>query len=334
MADVFLSYSSKDRPTAEAVQKAMAARGFDVFWDQQVPAGTDWDTWIRAKLSGAKVVVVLWSRASIASQNVRHEAMIGQNAHKLIPVMIDAIAPEDMPMGLYLVQGVQLLDWRNPASANLDRLGNEIAARLGQPAPAPKAKPSSGAPMIVGALVVLALVGGGVWWALKPKPPAPPPTGAMSPAGAAASPSIAASDAPAVSCPGGGVPILGVCPAPGARLGPDPKADTMSSEGFARRMLGHWRLNDAQKCREGPNVTMENGQLVFTTPGLRFVHVIEADAALSTRTRVLEPAEQAGHIYVLTPEFFATSDGRSFNLVVEDKTAGTRDTWSPCVVKS
>jgi hypothetical protein len=32
------------------IRDALAAQGFEVFWDQQVPAGMDWDTWIRQHL--------------------------------------------------------------------------------------------------------------------------------------------------------------------------------------------------------------------------------------------------------------------------------------------
>src|ERR1700749_3020949 len=114
MADVFLSYSSTDRPAAERGEKALTAAGVDVFWDQEVPVGQDWDTWLRSKLQGARVAVVLWSKASIASPNVRHEAMIARDAKKLVPTMIEALTPEDFPMGLYLLQTVALQDWRNP----------------------------------------------------------------------------------------------------------------------------------------------------------------------------------------------------------------------------
>jgi hypothetical protein len=44
MTDFFLSYSSKDR--VRPIHEAPETMGFDVFWGQQVPAGTDWDAWI------------------------------------------------------------------------------------------------------------------------------------------------------------------------------------------------------------------------------------------------------------------------------------------------
>ena len=79
------------------LQSALIARGLDVFWDQAVPPGQDWDGWIRSKLSRARVVVVLWSKTSVASPNVRHEAMIARDAGKLVPVLIDDLQPTDFP---------------------------------------------------------------------------------------------------------------------------------------------------------------------------------------------------------------------------------------------
>jgi hypothetical protein len=80
MADVFLSYSSKDRAAAQRVQEALSARGIDVFWDQATPPGQDWDTWIRSKLANSKLAIVLWSRESVKSDNVRHEALVARKA--------------------------------------------------------------------------------------------------------------------------------------------------------------------------------------------------------------------------------------------------------------
>jgi hypothetical protein len=54
MTDIFFSYSSHDRQRVRPVRDALVAQGFEVFWDQQVPAGTDWDTWIRQHLTKSK----------------------------------------------------------------------------------------------------------------------------------------------------------------------------------------------------------------------------------------------------------------------------------------
>src|SRR5262245_33872721 len=132
LADVFLSYSSKDRKAAERVERALSGQGIEVFWDQETPPGVDWDNWIRDKLGNAKVAVVLWSKDSIASPNVRHEAIVARDVGKLMPAMMETLSPADFPMGLYLVQGVQRQDWRDAQSPGMERLVAEVQARLGR----------------------------------------------------------------------------------------------------------------------------------------------------------------------------------------------------------
>lgn len=130
MIDVFLSYSSGDIERASELIEALESAGLTVFWDQATPPGVDWDTWIRAKLSDSRAVVVLWSRASVASANVRHEAVIARDQGKLIPVLLEAVDPRDFPMGLYFVQAIKLTDWKGDTSSEgflrlLEHLGTK-----------------------------------------------------------------------------------------------------------------------------------------------------------------------------------------------------------------
>jgi hypothetical protein len=111
MTDVFLSYSSKDLDRVRLIRDALAERGFDVFWDQTLPAGIDWDTWIRQHLAQSKCALVVWSKNSVGSDNVRHEAKIAKDQRKLLPVLIDDLAAEEFPMGLYVFQAAQLAIW-------------------------------------------------------------------------------------------------------------------------------------------------------------------------------------------------------------------------------
>jgi hypothetical protein len=145
LPDVFISYSSKDRVVADRVEKTLRESGYDVFWDQQTPPGTDWDSWIRERLHGSSCVIVLWSKASIASPNVRHEAIVAREEGKLLPVMIDQLGPADFPMGLYMVQGLVMGRSAKDFAAIRERLLGEvkdrIGARAGQaPAAAPRRK--------------------------------------------------------------------------------------------------------------------------------------------------------------------------------------------------
>ena len=67
MADIFFSYSSQDRERVRRVHDVLENIGFEIFWDQKNPVGTDWDSWIRKNLAQSKCAVVFWSAASAAS---------------------------------------------------------------------------------------------------------------------------------------------------------------------------------------------------------------------------------------------------------------------------
>jgi hypothetical protein len=111
IVDVFFSYSSKDRDRVRAVRDALASQGFEIFWDQAVPPGLDWDTWIRQHLNEAKCALVFWSKNSVGSDNVRHEATVAKQQGKLIPVLLEPLTVEQFPMGLYSTQGADLTNW-------------------------------------------------------------------------------------------------------------------------------------------------------------------------------------------------------------------------------
>jgi TIR domain-containing protein len=115
------------------VRDTLAEAGYEVFWDQETPVGKDWDSWIRERLAGAKLVVTLWTRSSVASPNVRHEAIIAREAGKLLPVMVDELAPTDFPMGLFLVQALMIGRTAGSFRANGGRLLQEVEARIGPP---------------------------------------------------------------------------------------------------------------------------------------------------------------------------------------------------------
>src|SRR5205085_5297560 len=137
--------SSNDRPVAMRVRDALEQAGYDVFWDQSTPPGKDWDAWIRDQLTGARLVITLWTKSSVASPNVRHEAIIAREAGKLLPVMVDALKPTDFPMGLFMVQALAIGRSAREFNAARDKFLTEVRARMGggvSAAPAPASAPS------------------------------------------------------------------------------------------------------------------------------------------------------------------------------------------------
>jgi hypothetical protein len=134
VTDIFFSYKSADRERVRPIHNALAAQGFEVFWDQQVPAGVDWDTWIRQHLTQSKCALVFWSAASVISDNVRHEASIAKHQGKLIPVLLEPLTVDQFPMGLYIQQAANLADWKGDFDqAEWGKLRREIESKLTPP---------------------------------------------------------------------------------------------------------------------------------------------------------------------------------------------------------
>lgn len=134
MADIFFSYRSVDRERVRPFYDAFRRQGFEVFWDQEVPSGVDWDTWIRQHLAKSKCAIVFWSASSIESDNVRHEATVAKRQGKLIAILLETLTPDQFPMGLYAQQAINLADW-NGSFDNLEwiKLSRAIEAKLTPP---------------------------------------------------------------------------------------------------------------------------------------------------------------------------------------------------------
>jgi predicted nucleic acid-binding Zn-ribbon protein len=111
MTDIFFSYSSADRERVRPIRDALVEQGFEVFWDQEVPAGKDWDSWIRQNLAKSKCAMVFWSATSISSDNVRHEATVAKQQSKLVSVLLEPLTAQQFPMGLYAQQAANLTNW-------------------------------------------------------------------------------------------------------------------------------------------------------------------------------------------------------------------------------
>jgi TIR domain len=133
MADIFLSYAREDQPRAGLLADALAAHGWSVWWDRQIPHGHDFNTYIQHQLDTARCIVVLWSNASLDSKFVRDEATEGLNG-RLVPVLIEAVR---QPLGFRQLQAANLSDWDGrSAHEEWDRLVESITSIV-PPAPAP-----------------------------------------------------------------------------------------------------------------------------------------------------------------------------------------------------
>lgn len=128
MAEIFISYASKDRARAGMLAQALGARGWSIWWDREIPLGKSFDEVIEKALADAQCVVVLWSAVSIASDWVRNEASEAKRRGILIPVFIE---PVEAPLAFRLLNGADLRDWRgDPEESEFKRLVERIAELL------------------------------------------------------------------------------------------------------------------------------------------------------------------------------------------------------------
>lgn len=95
MVDVFISYKREERARCERIVSKLRALALDVWFDAQLEPGRSFDREIEATVNNAKVVLVLWSPASVDSQWVRNEATVGQKRGVLAAAQV---APCNLPI--------------------------------------------------------------------------------------------------------------------------------------------------------------------------------------------------------------------------------------------
>lgn len=113
MTDVFISYKKEDAGRVLRLVEALRAEGFTVWWDHGIAAGAEWDRSIHQELYAAKVVVAIWTKASVAAPWVKEEALVGKNRGVLVPVKLDEVDP---PLGFMMIQAANLVGWTGDRS--------------------------------------------------------------------------------------------------------------------------------------------------------------------------------------------------------------------------
>jgi TolB-like protein/Flp pilus assembly protein TadD len=126
---VFLSYARADQARAAQLAKALEAHGFDVWWDALIEGGAAFAKRIETALDDADAVIVVWSRASVASDWVLDEASRGRDERKLVPVSLDGTPP---PIGFRQYQSIDLSRWEaDPEAREIAGVSRAIRAAAG-----------------------------------------------------------------------------------------------------------------------------------------------------------------------------------------------------------
>ena len=109
MAKIFLSYAREDADAAKQLAECIGDAGHEVWWDRHIQSGSRFSNEIESALKDAEAVVVLWSKASVASAWVQDEAAEGRDTGRLAPVSIDGTRP---PLGFRQFHTVELANWK------------------------------------------------------------------------------------------------------------------------------------------------------------------------------------------------------------------------------
>lgn len=102
---VFISYASADRKHVPPILRILERAGYSVWWDGLLEGGQRFSRSIEAALDNARAIVVLWSKASVASDWVQDEAMRGRDTGRLVPLSLDGSLP---PLGFGQLQSIDL----------------------------------------------------------------------------------------------------------------------------------------------------------------------------------------------------------------------------------
>lgn len=107
MADIFISYSSKDKEKADQLSELLASAGLSVWIDQSgIDVATSWSKEIVDAIDGCKAFVLLLSPNSIASENVIKEiSLAAERKKKFLPLDLEPVTlPNEIA---YHLAGIQ-----------------------------------------------------------------------------------------------------------------------------------------------------------------------------------------------------------------------------------
>jgi hypothetical protein len=130
--DVFISYSQKDKPTADAACAGLEAAGIRCWIaPRDVPPGMSWPAAIVGAIGQSRVMVLVFSSHAIASEEVQREVVHAfQHRAVVVPLRIEEISPSgDMA---YYMSATHWLDALTPPlGAHLQRLCQTVSSIIG-----------------------------------------------------------------------------------------------------------------------------------------------------------------------------------------------------------
>ena len=142
--DVFISYSSKDKPAADAACAVLEARGIRCWIaPRDILPGADWGESIINAINACKLMVLIFSQHANESQQVKREVeRIVHRGFPIIPVRIEDVLPAQALE--YFLSSPHWLDaFTPPLEQHLERLAATVQQILNHPGDKPTPRPRS-----------------------------------------------------------------------------------------------------------------------------------------------------------------------------------------------
>jgi TIR domain len=186
--DAFISYSSRDKATADAACAALEASGIRCWIaPRDITPGAEWGEAIIDAINGSRAFLLIFSANANDSPQIRREVERAvAKGIPIIPLRIEEIAPTRSLE--YFIGTVHWLDALTPPlEGHLRRLVDAVSALLqierrpplftpGQAPAGAGAKSISRPPLAAIAALAVVVVGvaaAAIWWALAARPPQP-----------------------------------------------------------------------------------------------------------------------------------------------------------------
>ncbi len=110
---IFISYAHKDSETVCPIIKAMQKKGFRIWFDQGIEAGTEWPEFIAEHLEKAQNVIVFVSDAVMQSKNCAREVGFAcDNGKEVLAVYIEKVTKSSKSLDYYLHGLHALFSWK------------------------------------------------------------------------------------------------------------------------------------------------------------------------------------------------------------------------------
>ena len=98
MADVLISYSERDRHVAQQLAEFLSGVGRTVWWETTPPNSPELRHVRTTEIANARVVIVLWSKSSLASPFVLQEAIAARDVDKALHVKTPDVQSRQVPV--------------------------------------------------------------------------------------------------------------------------------------------------------------------------------------------------------------------------------------------